>query len=271
MASSQLTRRLRGGDFRHAVQAVAALRLLDRREAIALVPVVDTADEQRAFQISVARIVAEGGVEALARQWRDLPSPELRARLVVEIGGSIAWVDEATIELLIAALEDPQDTVARRAVKCLESCLQERPPRERRQMERTRSGKVALDALDRLAAFVTQPRRLRIARAVGDALERCAANPKALTWPDAYIALLGLTAGRADTRAISVLEGLRGMAGETRRSHVEKLDPDNLPWPTSVLAAKKGVRPVARVWSLGTGLLDLARLEAAIAGIRGRT
>src|SRR6267142_271099 len=113
-----LSKRLRGGNFRHAVEAVAALRGLDPATGAGLVPSIDTKDEQRAFQLLVARLVAEGGVHGLAARWRDLPSPQWREMLVSEIGQAVhPWIDEGTVELLLAALDDPE--VARQAVGSL--------------------------------------------------------------------------------------------------------------------------------------------------------
>jgi hypothetical protein len=121
-----LSKRLRGGNVRHAVEAVAALRRVDPATGAGLVPSIDTKDEQRAFQLLVARLVAEGGVHGLAARWRDLPSPQWREMLVSEIGQAFhRWVEEGTVDLLLAALEDPDDKVARRAVKLLTSCLRE--------------------------------------------------------------------------------------------------------------------------------------------------
>jgi len=63
------------------------------------------------------------------------------------------------------------------------------------------------------------------------------------------------------------------MAGETRRSEFEALDPEDLPGPTSILAEKKSLplgTPFVRVWSIATGLLDLKGLEDAIERIRRR-
>ncbi len=120
---------------------------------------------------------------------------------------------------------------------------------------------------------MTPARRARVATAVTAALDRCADNPKALTWPDDYIELLGHTATGTDQRAITLLEKFRKMAGEPRRAEVEALDPENLPGPTSILAEKKGIRlgtPFGRVWSIPTGLLDLKGLEDAIERIRRR-
>ena len=124
----RLVEALRGGNFRHAVEAVAALRRLDPATGAGLVPSTETKDEQRAFQLLVARLVAEGGVHGLAARWRELPSPQWREMLVSEIGQAFhLWVEEGTIELFLAALDDPDDKVARRAVKLLTSCLREPP------------------------------------------------------------------------------------------------------------------------------------------------
>lgn len=267
-----LTRRLRGADFRQALKAVAELRHLDRALGAHVISSVTPGDEQRAFQLLVARLVAEGGVHGLAARWSDLPSAQWRERLVSEIGQAIhLWVDEGTIELLLAALDDPE--VARQAVGPLIECMRERPDKDRKQMGKTLRGKAALVAWDKMAVWITPARRTRIANAVSAALAGSAASPKALTWPDKYIELLGHSANRTDRRAVTLLENFRGMAGETRRSEVETLDPGNLPWSTSIVSRKKGVppgTPFARVWSRPTGLLDIKGLEEAIERIRRR-
>jgi hypothetical protein len=269
-----LTKRLRGSDFRKALQAVAELRHLEPATGARLIPSSDTPDEQRAFQLLVARLVAEGGVRRLAARWRELPSPDWREMLLAEIGQRLDfWDDAGTVELLLAALNDPHAAVARRALHPLLHCLRERSGKDRKLMAKTLSGKASLEAADRMAAWLTPAHRAEIAAAVTAALDRCAGNPKALTWPDDYIELLGLTASRTDQRAIALLEGFRAMAGETRRSKFERLDADNLPWPTSVLAERRGIppgTPFGRVHSIPTGLLDLKRLEEAIERIRRR-
>ena len=186
MLMRDLAKRLRGGDFRRAVQAVAALRHLEPASAQPLVPSIEPPDGQRAFQVRVARLVAEGGVHGLASRWRELPSAEWRETLLSEIGQAFhLWTDEGTIELFLAGLEDPADQVARRAVSPLIECLRERPPRERKDAARTAHGKATFEAWDRAAAWMTPARRARVARAVTAALERHADNPKALTWPEA--------------------------------------------------------------------------------------
>jgi hypothetical protein len=263
---------LRGGDFRQAVKAVAELRHLDRAVAAHLISSITAADEQRAFQLLIARLVAEGGVRGLAAGWTDLPSAQWREMLVSEIGQAVhLWVDEGTIEVLLAALDDPE--AARQALGSLIECLRERPAAERKEMGKTLRGMAALDAWEKMAVWMTPARRARVTKSVTAALEKCAANPAALTWPDKYIKLLGHTATRTDQRAISLLEQFRGMAGDTRHSEFETLDADNLPWPTSVLARKKGIppgTPFVRVWSRPTGLLDLKGLDEAIERIRRR-
>jgi hypothetical protein len=268
-----LTKLLRSDDFRQAVKAVAELRHLDRASAVRLVSSITTPeDEQRGFQLLIARLVAEGGVHDLAARWRELPSPQWREMLVSEIGQAVhLWVDEGTVELLLAALDDPE--VARQAVGSLIECLRERPDKERKRVSKTLRGKAAIDAWDKMAAWITPVRRARVANAVAAALDRCADNPSVLTWPDKYIELLGHSANRTDQRAVSLLEQFRAMAGEARRSEFETLDPHNLPWPTSIVAKKRGIppgTPFVRVWSRPTGLLDLEVLEEAIARIRSR-
>jgi len=194
--------------------------------------------------------------------------------LVSEIGQAFhLWVEEGTIELLLAALDDPDEKVSRRAVKLLTSCLREPPAKERKGLAKTLRGRAALEAWGQATAWMTPARRARVAKAVTAALDRCADNPKALTWPDDHIELLGHSATRTDQRAIALLEEFRRMAGETRRSEFDALDPEDLPSPTSILAKKKGIppgTPFVRVWSIPTGLLDLKGLEDAIGRIRRR-
>ena len=249
---------------------MAELRHLDRASVAHVISSITPGDEQRAFQLLIARLVADGGVHGLAARWNDLPSPQWREMLVSEIGQAIhLWVDEGTIELLLAALDDPE--AARQAVGSLIECMRERPDPERKKVRKTLRGRAALEAWDKMAVWVTPARRARVARAVTAALDGCADNPKALTWPDKFIELLGHSANRTDRRAVTLLEQFRAMAGETRRSEFETLDPYNLPCPASILATKKEIppgTPVVRVWSRPTGLLDLKGLEEAIERIR---
>ena len=269
-----LSKRLAGADFRKAVAALAVLHRLDPQDAARHIPAVHASDEQRDFQIRVARLMAAGGVQAVAAAWADLSPVAWREQLVTEIGQAFPdWIDEGTIELLLAALEDPEPDVARRAVGPLRACLATLTERDRRRAAQTQRGKAFLDAREQLARWLTAARRGRITHAVTARLRRHANAPKALSWVDEYIGLLGDTGTRDDAAAIDLLESFRPMAGEPRRSEFEPLDRDNLPWPTSILADRKGVppgTPMMRVKSVPTGLLDLATLDDAIARIKLR-
>ena len=117
-------------------------------------------------------------------------------------------------------------------------------------------------------------RRARVAKAVTAALDRCADNPKALTWPDDYIELLGHTAIGTRPARDRIAGGVSSDGGQRRGApEFEALDPENLPWPTSILAERKGVlpgTPFVRIRSVPTGLLDLKGLEDALERIRQR-
>ena len=273
-ATRNLSKRLGGADFRKAVAALAAMRQLDPGERRAHIPAVHAQDEQRAFQLRVAQLIAHGDVRAVVDAWQDLPSAQWREQLLYVIEQTFPdWADDATIDLFIAGLEDPEPGVARRAVIALRNVLETRSAKERKQAEKTKVGKRYLEAYDQAAAAITPVRRARIARAVTAALRRSADNPRLLTWPDRFIDLLGMTATRDDEEALAVLEGLRALAGEPRRTEISTLDPDNLPWETALVAERKGIprgTPFTRVASIPTGLLDLKNLEDAIARIRAR-
>jgi hypothetical protein len=149
------------------------------------------------------------------------------------------------VEIAIAALEEPDDKVRGYAV------LLAKDPAQR--------------------GVLNQDQRARLTQGLVRAMARHNERPKELFWLERYVELLGLTANASDELVIARLERLRPFAGASRRTVVEKLDPDNLPWQTRLLAQKKGVEPVAQVWDLGTGLLEIALLETALARIRART
>lgn len=97
--------------------------------------------------------------------------------------------------------------------------------------------------------FCTPERRARIAQALVRAMARHEERPLGLFWR------------------------LRPFAGASRRTTVEKLDPENMPAPYPKRAAdfSPGVPvPVARVWDRGTGLLEIKILEQALRQIRAR-
>ena len=270
-----LSKRLCGSDFRKAVAALAELRQVDRGEAARHIPAVHTADPQRVFQIRVANLIAAGGVQAVAAAWPELTPPEWREQLVSEIGQAMPqWVEEGTIELFLAALEDPEPIVSRRAVGPLEAILKPLTAKERKASEKTQIGRAFIAAQERSAEWMTPARRARVARATAAMLRRHADNPRALFWPDRFIGLLGSTATADDDAALAALEALRPRAGKPYRTEFEKLDRDSLPWPTAILADRKGIpsgTPMMRVASIPTGLLDLENLDRAIDHIRRRS
>ncbi|HSA90504.1 MAG TPA: hypothetical protein VLF42_11455 [Burkholderiales bacterium] len=78
---------------------------------------------------------------------------------------------------------------------------------------------------------------------------------------------------RHEERPLGLFWRLRPFAGASRRTTVEKLDPENMPAPYPKRAAdfSPGVPvPVARVWDRGTGLLEIKILEQALRQIRAR-
>ena len=240
----KLLKKLRGKDHRSAYRAIPQLCKLDDGSLAALVASYKPKDEQRRFQLELARIALAEGIRGLATQWLRLGTDEQRRILLQELGRE--WGDEWTVEIAIAALEEPDDKVRGYAVLC------------------------AKDAAQR--GSISPERRSRITQGLVRAMARHNERPMELFWLDKYVELLGLTASASDELVLARLERLRSCAGAPRRTVVEKLDPDNLPFGSRLVAERKGVPlPVARVWSLGTGLLDIELLETALKRIRART
>jgi hypothetical protein len=106
------------------------------------------------------------------------------------------------------------------------------------------------------------------------ALSRHSSNPKGLTWLTYYVELLGHMANRSDAQAIAVVEALLPISGAPTRVEHETLDPHNLPWPTGLLAERKGVppgTPMKRISYIPTGLVDIAIVKTALERIRNRS
>ena len=238
----KLLAKLRGKNDRAAYGAIPQLLKLDDGSLAALVASYKPKDEQRRFQYELARIALTEGIVGLTKQWLRLGSAEQRGVLLQEIGPD--WDHEWKIEIAIAALEEPDDKVRGYAV-----------------------------VLARYAApqGINADQRARMTQGLVRAIARHNERPLELLWLQWYVELLGLTANASDELAIAQLERLRPFSGASRRTAWEKLDPDNLPWPTSVLAEKKGVRPMATLWEFGTGLLEIKVLESALKQIRART
>jgi hypothetical protein len=240
----KLLTKLRGKDYRAAYRAIPQLCRLGDGSLAAVVASYKPKDDQRRFQFEVARIALAEGIRGLTTHWLRLGTEEQRRVLLQEIGPE--WGDEWQVEIAIAALEEPDDKVRGYAVL------------------------LAKGAAER-GASISAEQRARITQRLVHAMARHNERPLELLWLKWYVELLGMTAEASDELVIARLERLRPFSGASRRTVFEKLDPDNLPWPENVLAERKGVRPVAAVWDLGTGLLEIKVLEAALRQIRARS
>src|SRR6266850_1089884 len=269
-----LLKQLRGKDYRLAFRAIPELRRLDRGSLANTVFGYKAKDEQRQFKFLVAHVVLDNGVAGLAEQWADLPWAYWREKLISEIGQFLdAWIEESLIDLLITALNDPYEKVGGQAVVVLRGCLQEPSEKELKSLAKTDAGKAHLRIKENVQKWITAQRRAHITEALVAALARHSGNPKCLTWVDWYVDLLGHTANKSDQLAIELVEKLLPISGEPRRVEYQKLDPSNLPWPTNVLAEKKGVppgTPMIRIAYTATGLLDIKVIETALKRIRSR-
>lgn len=240
----KLLTKLRGKNDRAAYGAIPQLLKLDDGSLAAVVASYKPKDEQRRFQFELARIALAEGIDGLTKQWLRLGSEEQRRVLLQEIGPE--WGDQWMVEIAIAALEEPDDKVRGYAVLCAKNVI---------------AGKSVISA----------DQRARITHALIRAMARHNERPLELFWLEKYVELLGLTASASDDLVIARLERLRPFAGASRRTVVEKLDPGNLPFGSREVAQKKGLPlPVARVWDVGTGLLEIEILETALKRIRAR-
>jgi hypothetical protein len=240
----KLLTKLRGKDYRAAYRAIPQLCRLDDGSLAAVVASYKPKDDQRRFQLELARIALVEGIGGLAKQWLAIGTEEQRRVLLQEL--SPEWDDAWRIEIAIAALEEPNDKVRGYAVLC------------------------AKDAVEGYSA-INADQRARITHALVRAMARHNERPLELFWLEKYVALLGMTASASDELVIARLERLRPFAGASRRTVVEKIDPENLPFGSREVAEKKGLPlPVARVWDLGTGLLEIKTLDTALKRIRAR-
>ena len=239
----KLLTKLRGKDYRAAYRAIPELLKLNDGSLAARLASYKPKDEQRRFQLEVARIALAEGIHGLTKEWLQLGTAEQRRVLLQELGPG--WGDEWTIEIAIAALDEPDDKVRGYAVICLKD------PAER--------------------GAITAPQRARTTQGVVRAMARYNEHPMDLFWIEKYVELLGLTASASEDIVIARLERLRPFAGASRRTVWQKLDPDNLPSPHPRHDWPSGLpKPVARVWDLGTGLLEIEILETALKRIRTR-
>lgn len=249
MQLEKLLKKIRGKDYRAAYRAIAQLRFPHDAALADVVAAYKPKDEQRGWQYELAGIVLREGTAGLARRWPTLGTQEQRHQLLTELSQFWnEWASEGVVELAITALDEPDDKVRGYALLCVRAAL-------------TR---------DDTLKFITPERRARIARALATVMARHEERPLELFWLEKYVELLGLT---GDASVLPQLEKLRPFAGASRRSFVEKLDPQNMPepYPKSAKDFPAGVPvPVARAWDVGTGLLEIKVLEKALQQIRAR-
>jgi hypothetical protein len=265
-----LLRTVRGNDFRRALKAIAELRAGQEPGLADVVAAHRAPDAQRAFQYQVARTVLGQGVRGLIAEWGDLADPKWRAELISEIGQSFAlWVDEATVDLLLCALEDPSGDVRVKATWGLLGIVQEIPDRERR-AARAESHRRGLAALDMLRGWMTTARRARATRALVEMLSQHRQAPSVVLAQ--IVEILGHTATRHDREAVQALRALEPQSGEPFRVTYEELDERKLDW-RGLLAEGKGIDPArlrVRIGHHPTGLLDRKLLAAALERIQTR-
>lgn len=244
-----LLRKIRGKDYRAAYRAIAQLRFPHDAALADVVAGYKPKDEQRRWQYELAGIVLREGTAGLARRWLTLGTPAQRHQLLQEIGQYLnEWASEGAVDLAIAALDEPDDKIRAYALLCVRAAIE---------MEGTQK-------------FVTAERRARIAQALVRAMARHDERPLGLFWLEKYVELLGLA---GDETVLERLERLRPFSGASRRTYTEKPDTENMPLPYPKRAADipPGVPvPVARIWDVGTGLLEIKTLEAALKRIRER-
>lgn len=245
MQLERLLTKIRGNKPRDAYRAIAQLRAPHDAALIDIVASYKPKDEQRRFQFELAGIMLREGPAGLARRWLTLGTGEQRRDLLSEICSfSDEWASEGTVELAIAALDEPDDKVRGYALLCAKTAAE--------------------------SQWMTPERRKRIAAALIRAMARHEKRPLELFWLEKYVELLGLT---GDASVLERLERLRAFAGASRRAVVEKLDPDNLPYPypKDPMDWPPGLpKPAYRVTDVGTGLLEIELLETALKRIRAR-
>src|SRR6266850_8042863 len=266
-----LLKALRSPRFRAAVKAIAELRASRDATLAGVVEGYPAPDEQRAFQYRVARAVLEHGVSGLVTGWPALGDPKWRAELVSEIGQALdQWVDEATVDLMLAALDDPSRNVRAKAVWAIVGIVCDIPERERR-AARAVSHRRAIAARDALRAWLTPARRSQITRGLLDMLDQHRQEPSVVLAQ--IVETLGYTATPDDVDALGALEALRSQSGEPFHVTHETLDESKLDWRDRLLAERKGIAPErikARISYRPTGLLDQKVLIDALERIQAQ-
>ncbi len=247
----RLLKTLRGRSFRRALKAVAELRAANDPTLADIVGAYRPPDAQRGVQYRIARVVLARGVRGLVSEWPDLADETWRAELISEIEQALdLWIDEATVDLMLTALEDRSQEVRAKAVWGLKAIL----------------------ARGTLSEWMTPARRSRASRGLVAMLERQPAASE-IVLPQ-IVETLGRTATSDDVAAVRALEALRPRSGEPFLVTREALDESKLDWRERLLAERKGIAPErirVRILHRPTGLLDQKLLEAALQQIRARS
>jgi hypothetical protein len=266
-----LLKTVRGKSFRRALKAIAELRAADQPALAEIVGAYRAPDGEREMHYRIARIVLAHGARGLVAEWGALADPKWRAELIIEIEQAFAlWVDEATVDLLLTALEDPSPEVRGKAVWGLVGIVRDVPDRERR-TARADSHRRALAALDTLRGWMTAARRARATRGLVEMLVQHRQAPCVVLAQ--IVETLGHTATKDDQAAVQALEALGPESGEPFRVTYEALDESKLDWRERLLAERKGIEPgriKVRIGHHPTGLLDRKVLAAALERIQGR-
>lgn len=266
-----LLKTVRGNNFRRALKAIAELRAAHEPGLADVVAAPRAPEAQRAFQYRVARVVLRQGVRGLVAEWGDLADPKWRAELISEIEQFFAlWVDEATVDLLLCALEDPSREVRVKATWGLLGIVREIPDRERR-AARAESHRRALAARDILHGWMTTARHARATRGLVEMLAQHRQAPYVVLAQ--IVEILGHTETKHDREAVEALRALEPQSGEPFRVTYEELDERKLDWRERLLAERKGIDPArlqVRIGHHPTGLLDRKVLAVALARILAR-
>lgn len=264
-----LLKALRGRSFRRAMRAIAELRAGRDPTLADIIAGFRASDDQRSTQYLLARIVLSHGVRGLVNEWTTLTDPMWRTELVSEIEQALdLWTDEATVDLILTALEDPSRDVRMKAVWGLVAIVRDIPARDRR-AARADASRRAIAARDSLRGWLTPARRSRASRGLVAMLEQHRQEPY-VNLPQ-IVEALGYAAEPDDVDARQALESLRSQSGEAFHVSYETVDPTTLDWRERLLAERKGIAPdriKARLVHRGTGLLDQEVLESALQRIK---
>jgi hypothetical protein len=265
-----LLKTLRGKNFRRALKAIAELCTSSDPTLASTVVQAAAPDEQQEFQARVATVVLKKGIKGLVDEWTTLGDAKWRAELISEIGQFVdLWVDKDIIELVLAALSDPDRKVQVKAVWTLLAYLRE-PAEKEKAAVKSASQRRFLDGAATVRGWITPAQRSRMTQALSAILQAHRQEPYPVL--PQIVEALGYTACKTNQTAIELLEALSSHAGEPHRVSYETVDAANFAWFEKLVTKKKGIAPeqITRIIHTPTGLLDKKLLEVALAHIKSR-